>query len=394
MSEATKQGLIDMAKMYDFAQRMYSEIPYRFLKSGYSFPAWHYYLEVTRRCNLRCKMCQYIDWLENTPIREQMEGELSTAEWLNVIDQIPRFSLITFTGGETFVRKDFMEILTHASKKARTHFISNTTMLPEERAEAVVKLSPKRLGGIGFNFAGTSIEGPGDRHDEIRKLRGAWNRSMSGIRLLRKFRDESGKQCPMIHVTTVIQRDNMDVIHLMPQMVKEAGVDVLNLVTETRMHDLPNLGDVDPQTFNMEEIKWPHIPRATLNDALERTIAEAQRVGIELRLPRMPRAELLKYYDGGINLKDYECRNAWNTLFIGRQGNAYPCWIQKVGNVREQSLKEIWNGMQIREFRQLCQKKLFAMCPGCCFLDHKAQRDAAVTVDSTMTTPAAAMVGR
>ena len=62
--------------------------------------------------------------------------------------------------------------------------------------------------------------------------------------------------------------------------------------------------------------------------------------------------------------------------------------------MREQSLKEIWNGMQIREFRQLCQKKLFAMCPGCCFLDHKAQRDAAVTVDSAMTTPAAAMVGR
>ena len=119
-----------------------------------------------------------------------------------------------------------------------------------------------------------------------------------------------------------------------------------------------------------------------------------QRAEIELRLPRMPRAELLKYYDGGINLKDYECRNAWNTLFIGRQGNAYPCWIQKVGNVREQSLKEIWNGMQIREFRQLCQKKLFAMCPGCCFLDHKAQRDAAVTVDSAMTPPAAAMVGR
>lgn len=176
MADTSIQNLVDVAKMYEFAQRMYSEIPYRFFKSGYSFPAWHYYLEVTRRCNLRCKMCQYIDWLENTPIREQMKDELSTAEWLHVIDQIPRFSLITFTGGETFVRKDFMEILTYASKKARTHFISNTTMLPEERAEAVVKLAPKRLGGIGFNFAGTSIEGPGDRHDEIRQMRGAWNR--------------------------------------------------------------------------------------------------------------------------------------------------------------------------------------------------------------------------
>ena len=391
MSAADKKGLVDIAKMYEFAQRMYSEIPYRFLKNGYSFPAWHYYLEVTRRCNLRCKMCQYIEWLENTPIKEQMKDELSTEEWLNVVDQIPRFSLITFTGGETFVRKDFMDILTHASRKARTHFISNTTMLPEDRAEAVVKLAPKRLGGIGFNFAGTSIEGPGDRHDEIRQMKGAWDRSMSGISMLRKFRDANGKQCPMIHVTTVIQKDNMDVIHLMPEMIKKAGVDVLNLVTETRMHDIPDLGEFDPQIINTEDIKWPFIDRSVLNAALDRTIDEAKKHGVELRLPRMPRQELLKYYDGGIDLKDYECRNAWNTLFIGRQGNAYPCWIQKVGNVRENTLKEIWNGVELRQFRQVCQKKLFAMCPGCCFLDHKAQRNAD-TVATPLTTPAAANI--
>jgi len=388
MSAASTESFVNIAKMYEFAQRMYSEIPYRFIKSGYSFPAWHYYLEVTRRCNLRCKMCQYIDWLENTPIRQQMEGELSTEEWKNVIDQIPRFSLITFTGGEAFVRKDFMELLTYASRKARTHFISNTTMLPEDRAKAVVDLAPRRLGGIGFNFAGTSIEGPGDRHDEIRKLRGAWDRSMNGISMMRKFRDESGKQCPLIHVTTVLQNANMDVLHLMPRMVKEVGVDVLNLVTETRQHDLMDLGDVDPASYNHEDIKWPHIDRAILNDAIERTLAEARACGVEVRLPRMPREELLRYYDTGIDLKDYECRNAWNTVFVGRQGNVYPCWIQKVGNVRENSLKEIWNNNQIREFRQVCQKKLFAMCPGCCFLDHKGQRDA------KLVTPAAAIVGQ
>lgn len=374
MSGTKSESLFDVARMYDYAQRMYSAIPYKFLSNGYSFPAWHYYIEVTRRCNLRCKMCQYIDWLENTPIREQMKDELSTDEWLHVLRQIPRFSLITFTGGEAFVRKDFMELLAFASKRARTHFVSNTTMMPEDRAEAIVALAPRRLGGIGFNFAGTSIEGPGDRHDEIRQMRGAWNRSMKGIAALRKFRERSGKQCPLIHVTTVIQQANVDVLHLMPAMIRESGADVLNLVTETRMHDLPDLGDVDPATYNTEDIKWPKIDRRQLNEALDRTEAEARRVGVELRVPRMPREELLKYYDGGINLKHYECRNAWNTLIIGRQGNAYPCWIQKVGNVREQSLKELWNNAAMRGFRQTCQKKLFAMCPGCCFLDHKHAR--------------------
>ncbi len=369
-----KDSLIDVARMYEMAQRMYSAVPYKYFSNGYSFPAWHYYIEVTRRCNLRCKMCQYIDWLENVPIREQMEGELSTEEWLHVINQIPRFSLITFTGGEAFVRKDFMELLTTASKRARTHFVSNTTMLPADRAEAIVALAPKRLGGIGFNFAGTSIEGPGDRHDEIRQMRGAWDRSMKGIRLLRDFREAAKKPCPLIHVTTVIQKDNIDVLHLMPQMIADCGADVLNLVTETRMHDLPELGDVDPAIFNTEDLSWPKIDPKALTEALDRTEDAAKQAGIELRMPRMPREDIIAYYDGGVDLKNYECRNAWNTMILGRQGNAYPCWIKKVGNVREDSLKDLWNNATMREFRQTCQKKLFAMCPGCCFIDHKSER--------------------
>lgn len=385
MSSSNGDSLLSVARLYETAQRMYSTIPYRFMSSGFSFPAWHYYIEVTRRCNLRCKMCQYIDWLENVPIKIQKEGELSTQEWIDVIDQIQRWSLITFTGGEAFVRKDFMEILTHASRKARTHFISNATMIPEDRAEAIVGLAPRRLGGIGFNFAGTSIEGPGERHDEIRKMRGAWDKSMSGIRLLRSFRERTGKQCPLIHVTTVIQQANVDVLHLMPSMVAEAGVDVLNLVTETRMHDLPELGEKDPAVYNTEDIVWPKIDRVQLSTALDRTIEEARRVGIELRLPRMPRADLIDYYETSIDLKNYECRNAWNTMIIGRQGDAYPCWIRKVGNVRENSLRELWNNATMRDFRQTCQKKLFATCPGCCFLEHKNARNGV-----KVATPAAA----
>lgn len=367
-----------LARLYDVAQRMYSELPYRYMKSGYSFPAWHYFIEVTRRCNLRCKMCQYIDWLENVPIKEQKQGELSTQEWLDVLGQIQRFSLVTFTGGEAFVRKDFMELLTFASRRARTHFISNTTMLPEDRAEAIVALAPRHTGGVGFNFAGTSIEGPGDRHDEIRKMKGAWYRSMAGIRHLRKFRDASGKPCPHIHVTTVIQQANVDVLHLMPAMIAEAGADVLNLVTETRMHDLPGFGEVDPAIYNPEDVDWPRVNRSQLSRALNRTLEAAGDAGIEVRLPRMPREDLLDYYDGhGIDLKGYQCRNAWNTLIIGRLGDAYPCWMQPVGNVREQSLKELWNNGAMREFRQTCQQKLFAPCPGCCFLEHRGHGAAA-----------------
>src|SRR5690606_14528755 len=130
-----------------------------------AFPAWHYFFEVTRRCNLRCKMCQYIEWLEGVPVVEQREGELTTEEWLNVIDQTGPFSLITCTGGEVWVRKDFSTILEHACRKRRVHFISNAVMLNEDKARFCVDLAPRRFGSRGLNFIGVSIDGTEETHD-------------------------------------------------------------------------------------------------------------------------------------------------------------------------------------------------------------------------------------
>lgn len=372
MSESAS-SFFSVSHMYMMAQRMHSAIPYNFLKNGYAFPPFHYYIEMTRRCNLRCKMCQYIEWLENTPISVQREGELETDEWHRVVDQITKFSLTTFTGGEPFVRKDFLEVLEHASRRSRTHFISNTTMMPEDRAEALVNLAPKRLGGLGFNFAGTSIEGPGDRHDEIRRLKGAFERSMRGVQAIVQLRDKAGKQCPLVHITTVIQKDNVDDLKYMPEVIKKFGADVLNLVTESRMQELPDLGHVDPQIYNLEDVKWPYIDRKRLQRAIEETEEAATKHGIELRLPRMPIEEVYNYYDGTMNLKEYECRNAWTTLIIGYKGDVFPCWIRKIGNVKEHTLKEIWQNSVMRDFRKTCQKKLFAPCPGCCFIEYKGK---------------------
>ncbi len=374
MSTSAKEGLFNIARLYQFTQRMYSALPYHFFHSGYAFPAWHYYFEVTRRCNLRCKMCQYIEWLEHAPLEVQKEGELSTEEWINVIDQVHRFSLISFTGGEPFMRKDFLELLRYASARARTHVISNTTMLTEERAAALVDLAPNRFGGRGFNFIGTSLEGPSERHDEIRQLNGAFERSSNGIKMLLKYRDQAGKPCPMVHVTTVIQKDNVDILPQMPKLMKALGVDVWNLVTETRMFDLPGFGEVDPKTFKAADIQWPRIDRKILAQSLDDASTAAHAEGLDIRLPRMPLNDLLDYYDCGLKLRDYECRSPWNTLIIGRQGDVYPCWIQKAGNIRENTLREIWNNETMRDFRQTCQRHLFAMCPGCCFLEHKKKR--------------------
>ncbi|MBI4556225.1 MAG: radical SAM protein [Candidatus Hydrogenedentes bacterium] len=368
----TKPGWI--TRLYRGVTHLHSGIPYHLSRSGWTFPTWHYFFEVTRRCNLRCKMCQYIDWLETVPTRVQADGELTTDEWLNVIDQTNRFSLITFTGGEVFVRKDFMRIFEHACSKRRVHFISNATMLTDERAKRCAELAPNRFGGKGFNFAGVSIDGTREIHDTIRAQRGAYDKSMNGIRALAQYRKESGKRAPLIHINTVIQSENLDCLRELPAIMAEAGADVLNLLTEMRSHDIPNLGQVDPGTFTRSDFTIPTITRAKLDESLRATLEQAARAGIEVRLPRMPYEELLNHYDAGYDLADFECRSIWTNLYVGSKGGVYPCFIYKVGNVREQSLKEIWNSPKLRDFRRRRREGGFAVCRGCCELEHSGKK--------------------
>lgn len=390
-SEQNAQGSI--TRLYRTVTRLYTELPYRFSRSGRAFPAWHFFFEITRRCNLRCKMCQYIQWLQNTPAREQREGELTTGEWHNVIDQTGRFSLITFTGGEVYVRRDFEELFEHACAKRRVHFISNATMLTEARARRCVELAPRRLGGRGFNFAGVSLDGPREVHDVIRAQSGAFDKSVNGIKALSAFRRESGKTCPLIHVSTVIQRDNVDVLHEMPRLVAEIGGDVLNLLTEMRSHDIQELGHVDPATISRADIASPRIDRTQLARALVRTQEAARAAGIELRTPRMPFEDVLNHYDGGYDLGAFECRAVWNNCYVGSKGNVYPCFIMKVGNVREQSLGEIWNGSKMREFRRRRREGGFAACRGCCELEHAGKREKAVQPGSPAVEPRSPAAG-
>lgn len=368
--QLTPRGTI--TKLYRAVTRLHSGLPYQMSSSGSALPVWHYFFELTRRCNLRCKMCQYIDWLENVPIPEQRDGELTTEEWHRVIDQTHTLSLITFTGGEVWVRKDFPELLEHASAKRRTHFISNSVMLTEDKVKFCLGLAPKRFGFRGLNFIGVSIDGVDSTvHDAIRAQRGAFERSTEGIRTLRRLRDESGKQCPFIHMNTMLMADNLDQLPHVPALAQELGVKVINLLTEWRAADNQDLGHVDPATFDNELVRQPVMDAKKLGKALAETMKNARALGIEIRMPRMRFQDIQDHYEGGYDLKHMDCRAIWSSLLVGAKGGVYPqCFIQNIGNVRDNTLKEIWNNDIAKQFRRRRRESAFEVCRGCCEMEY------------------------
>jgi MoaA/NifB/PqqE/SkfB family radical SAM enzyme len=271
------------------------------------------------------------------------------------------------------VRKDFPKLLERACERGRVHFISNAVLLTEDKAEFCVGLAPKRFGGKGLNFIGVSIDGTEEIHDVVRAQRNAYQRSMDGIRNLTRLRQQSGKQCPLVHINTVILEENLDVLPQMPAMARECGVNVLNLLTEMRAPDNPNLGYEDPAVYGPEHVTIPRIDRQRLHESLQATLAKAKEHKIEVRMPRIPYEYVLDHYDGGYDLKHMGCRSIWTNVFVGAKGGVYPCFIRNIGNVRDNTLKELWNNDVMCDFRRRRRNGAFEVCRGCCEIEYSAK---------------------
>ncbi|HEO71058.1 MAG TPA: radical SAM protein, partial [Candidatus Hydrogenedentes bacterium] len=267
-------------------------------------------------------------------------------------------------------RQDFPELLEHACAKRVTHCISNGTLLTEERARHCAELAPRYLGGPGLLSLGVSIDAPGERHDAIRGLEGAFEKVSAGIRALTTHRDERNQRWPMVHVTSVIQEANLDVLRDMPHVAKDLGANVLNLVLENRFHEAPGVGESDPADIAAKDIPTPWLDSGKLRRALDAALQSAKAVGIPICLPRMPMEQVIAHYAGGWNMVDFHCHEPWTSLIVGYKGDACPCFIVNAGNVRQRSLKTIWNGPEMRDFRKRCIEGLWPICQGCCAIEY------------------------
>lgn len=126
---------------------------------------------VTKRCNLGCIHC-YIDSRSNSD-----GGELTTVEAKRMIDGLAEFGApaLLFSGGEPLLRKDLFELGAYAkSLKMRTVISTNGSLLTGDTA--------KKISDAGFSYVGISLDGLEATNDKFRKQRGAFKKSLQGIR--------------------------------------------------------------------------------------------------------------------------------------------------------------------------------------------------------------------
>jgi radical SAM protein with 4Fe4S-binding SPASM domain len=129
---------------------------------------------ITGRCNLRCRHC-YL----SAP--EAKYGELSTAECLQIIDQIEAAGIgsVSLTGGEPLVRRDFWQLISDLRQKRIVirQIYTNGVLITDEW------LARLQQAGVGCSFS-LSFDGVGC-HDWLRGVPGTENKVVESIRKIR-----------------------------------------------------------------------------------------------------------------------------------------------------------------------------------------------------------------
>jgi MoaA/NifB/PqqE/SkfB family radical SAM enzyme len=262
--------------------------------------------EVTHRCNLGCEHC----YLTEGPVgRPRPRGEeLSLDEIRILFDDLAAAGtlFVTLSGGEVFMRRDFLSIVALARARAFsvTVFTTGTLLTPETAAE-LADLHPLSV-EVSVYSARPEV------HDRVTRIPGSHARSLRALRLLRL-------RGVVILIKTPLMAINASELDALVALAGDlgAGWGIDPILTPRRD------GDPTPVSLAPSEAQL----RAFLSDpVLARELAQPVKC--------VPQSG------------EEICGTGRRTCLISPYGDVFPCGVHPIpaGNLRQQRFHEIWTG--------------------------------------------------
>jgi radical SAM protein with 4Fe4S-binding SPASM domain len=325
---------------------------------------------------------------ENLERARVMQPNVLTLDQIkSIVDQLPRYSVVTITGGEPTVRYDFMDIIRYISAKHKGHFVTNGTVLNDEKLSEVVSLGASNLIASGLMSIGVSIEGPESLHDHIAKVKGAYKKTVHTIQYLGQEKQKQKKKFPIVDLKVVITDENIDNLVDIYQLAADARAD---LVSYQVVNNQPSSYGIEGSGDGKAHMKVPAPVRPIDAQKLREVCSKLQAFSDAAKItkvrfnPIMPIDDIVDHYQNKPDLEHFTCNVVWSTMHIGPYGDVFPCYSYNMGNVKKNSLMEIWNGAKYRKFRQqLQQAGIFRGCIGCCMISYKQPNGASNRIINT-----------
>ncbi len=380
------------------------------------------YLETTTRCNLTCEMC-----VKQSSSCGIAEGDFDSAMFSSIDSVLPHINTLILSGiGEPLLHPQLEELISYASERMKTGadigFQTNGMLLTREKAESLINAGLNLIcvsmdASTSDTFRDLRAGGElSDAENAISILKEA------GILLKRKVRigiefvitkSNLRHLVPALKIAAQKGVDFAIVSHLIPYderlvggAVYDRNIDKAVEFFERELYEADREGIDIAKYF---DIRWKfiHTPEEErIIKAVEKMTAMAQSEGFHLNLRSLMDRDIKLIHDVGTVFKEAEAFAAAagielslpastprgdkrcdfiesGSLFISWNGDVHPChflwhkfqcyisgWKKFVtpvsfGNLKEQSVSDIWNSDDYKKFRESVAKYDYPVCSNC-----------------------------
>lgn len=316
--------------------------------------------DFTKRCNLKCKHCY-----QAAEARE-MPDELTTEEAKRVIDEFEEAGVvaIAFSGGEPLLRRDFFELARYASGRGfYVSVASNGTLITGEMARKIKR--------AGVDYVEVSLDGFEKTHDRFRGIPGVWKRTCRGIRNCVEVGLDT---CVATTVTKWNLKEIPELIEFVENELKAKKIMFFNFIPTRRGRDIVKQ-DISPQ--EREELLKFLYSKLTDKKCKLRVLSTAPQYSrVAREFAKGP--AVATHFTNKKAIRLLSGRTKTLTEFIGGcgcgrlyaalepNGDVYPCVFMpiKIGNIREQKLRDIWDNSEVlKKLRDRDKLKGCGTCP-------------------------------
>lgn len=303
-------------------------------------------LVLTYWCNYKCKTCNI--W------QKRPEDELTNEEITTFFQNSNRFNWIDFTGGEIWMRNDFVSIVESSIKNCKNlaliHFPTNGfyTKKTVEGVKEILKMNPPKI------IISVSMDGDEATNDEIRGKKGGWQKQIDTFRQLKELKGVE------VVLGMTLSKHNAGLYTQTFEAVKKVLPDLhhrdfhVNIAHESTHYYNNNaneLNDDGSRAVILQELRKYKKSRGMTRGPV--TFLENQYLG-----------KVEQYLDTGKT--PIRCHSLNSSCFIDSWGNVYPCvsYNDKIANIRDHNydLEKIWNLPKAEKL----QKEIWnGQCPQC-----------------------------
>ncbi|MGC9334270.1 MAG: SynChlorMet cassette radical SAM/SPASM protein ScmE [Anaerolineae bacterium] len=316
-------------------------------------------IDITARCNLRCRYCYFFD---NPAVPYE---DLPTEEWLQFFDELGRCAVmdVVLAGGEPFSRRDLPELLEGiARNRMRFALLSNGTLIDDEIAAFIAATGH-------CNYVQVSIDGARPETHDACRGEGAFEAAVRGLRTLQRHGIRAAVRVT-IHQHNVHDLEATARFLLEDLGLSSFGTNAVGYLGSCRVHADEVMLTTEERMVAIEALlrlaqKYPGRIQASAGPLSEgrmwRRMEEARAAGA----PSFP--------NGG-RLTGCGCHR--NKIAIRADGAIIPCNMLahiELGRINQDSLIEVWqnhpalNALRTRHTIPLTD---FEFCDGCEYMPY------------------------